>query len=77
MQETKREEYSDLTSHTPGTAKGEETRSREGEEEGRVAREDVHGNAVRNEGSTARMSTSVNPEDRDPIDPDMPNLPPA
>jgi hypothetical protein len=28
-------------------------------------------------GSTARDSTGINPEDRNPIDPDSPNLPPA
>jgi hypothetical protein len=27
--------------------------------------------------STARRSTGINPEDRDPIDPGMPNLSPA
>ena len=27
--------------------------------------------------ATARRSTSINPEARDPIDPRMPNLPPA
>jgi len=72
-----KDEYSDLTSHTPGTAKGEDTRSRDGEEPGRVAREDIHGNAVREEHSTARISTSINPEDQEPIDPKMPHLPPA
>jgi hypothetical protein len=74
---TQKDEYTDMDSHTPGTAKGEEARSRDGEEPGRVAREDIHGNAVSTEGSTARMSTGINAEKRDPIDPKMPKMPPA
>jgi hypothetical protein len=57
----------DLPSHTPGTPKGEERVRREGREPGR---EDT------GVGRTARDSTSINPESRDPIDPRMPHLPP-
>jgi len=71
-----RETYSDTASHTPGTAKGEEKVSDEGKEEGRHDHDDSEGNRPSG-GSTARDSTSINPEDREPIDPDMPNLPPA
>ena len=58
----------DLPSHTPGTPKGEERVRREGREPGRENRE---------LGRTARDSTSINAKARDPIDPRMPNLPPA
>ncbi len=58
----------DLPSHTPGTPKGEERVRRQGREPGR---EDTKA------GRTARDSTSINPEARAPIDPRMPNLPPA
>ena len=58
----------DLPSHTPGTPKGEERVRREGREPGR-----------RNQriGRTARDSTSISPEGREPIDPRMPHMPPA
>jgi hypothetical protein len=58
----------DLPSHTPGTPKGEERVLREGREPGR---DDPRASR------TARDSTSINPKDRDPIDPRMPHLPPA
>lgn len=58
----------DLTSHTAGTAKGEERVIRHGRESGRG-----HPNAHR----TARDSTSINPDLLAPIDPRMPHLPPA
>jgi hypothetical protein len=57
----------DIPSHTPGTAKGEEWVQRQGREPGR---EDP--NVVR----TARDSTSINPQAREPIDPRMPHMPP-
>jgi hypothetical protein len=57
----------DLPAHTPGTPKGEERVTRRGREPGR---EDTK------VGRTARDSTSINPGDRDPIDPRMPHLPP-
>lgn len=66
----------DAPAHTPGTAKGEEKSSTEGKEPGRrdIDTGDEHRPAG---GSTARSSTSINPEDREPIDPMMPNMPPA
>jgi hypothetical protein len=65
---TRREVSPDLPAHTPGTPKGEERVQREGREPGRE-------NAKL--GRTARDATSINPNDRDPIDPRMPHLPPA
>jgi hypothetical protein len=64
----RREVTPDLPAHTPGTPKGEERVQREGREPGRE-------NAKL--GRTARDATSINPNDRDPIDPRMPHLPPA
>ena len=58
----------DLPSHTPGTPKGEERVRREGREPGRENREPHR---------TARDSTSINAESRGPIDPRMPQMPPA
>ena len=57
----------DISSHTPGTPKGEERVRRDGREPGR--REDPPQR-------TARDATSINPEARGPIDPRMPQLPP-
>ena len=51
----------DAPSHTPGTAKGEELAKDKPEELGFMARD----------------STSINPDKRGPIDPRMPNMPPA
>jgi hypothetical protein len=59
----------DISSHTPGTPRGEELVKRKGREAGR----DDPTRAWR----TARDSTSINASDRDPIDPRMPYLPPA
>jgi hypothetical protein len=58
----------DLASHTPGTPKGEERVLRSGREPGRQQKEPHR---------TARDSTSINPEAREPIDPHMPEMPPA
>jgi hypothetical protein len=58
----------DAPSHTPGTAKGEERVARHGKEPGRDDRRT---------GRTARDSTSIQPEKREPIDPRMPHIPPA
>ncbi len=58
----------DLPSHTPGTPKGEERVTKEGREPGRE-----HGQPHR----TARDSTSINAQARRPIDPRMPEMPPA
>lgn len=52
----------ELPSHVPFVQRGEEG----GEEAGRE-------NGTR----TARDATSINPDDRGPIDPSMPHLPPA
>lgn len=60
--------------HTPGTGKGEEIKERDGKEPGRHDKEES-GEGRPAGGSTARDSTSINPQD--PIDPDSPNMPPA
>ncbi len=72
----KQETTPDEPAHTPGTAKGEEKSTYEGKEHGR------HDTGTDDKGrptgtSTARSSTSINAEDEDPIDPNMPNMPPA
>lgn len=56
--------------HVWGTNKGEELVRQHGREPGR---HDDPGGPYR----TARDSTSVNPELREPIDPRMPNIPPV
>jgi hypothetical protein len=57
----------DISSHTPGTPKGEERVRAAGREPGR---EDLmHGRG-------ARDATSIDPAAREPIDPRMPHLPP-
>jgi hypothetical protein len=58
----------DLPSHTPGTPKGEERVLKEGREPGRRNREPQR---------TARDATGINADARGPIDPRMPQLPPA
>ncbi|MHB1556796.1 MAG: hypothetical protein ACYC61_04855 [Isosphaeraceae bacterium] len=58
----------ELPSHTPGTPRGEELVRRHGREAGRQ-----HPFF----GRTARDATSVNASAREPIDPQMPHLPPA
>jgi hypothetical protein len=71
-------EEHDSTSHSPshdgGTGKGEEKSSMEGKEPGRHDHADTHADRPAG-GSTARDSTSINPDDRNPIDPDSPNMP--
>lgn len=57
-----------LPSHTPGAPRGEEMARKLGREAGRDGPKG---------GRTARDSTSINSADREPIDPSMPNLPPA
>ena len=66
----------DAPAHDAGTGKGEEKSSWEGKEPGRHDLDDTHADRPAG-GSTARDSTSINPDDRNPIDPDSPNLPPA
>jgi len=56
----------DLPAHTPGTRRGEEEVKRSGREPGRER-----------PGRTARDATSINADKRNPIDPRMPNIPPA
>jgi hypothetical protein len=55
--------------HVAGTTKGEELVLHHGREPGREE--------GAREYRSARDSTSINPKHRDPIDPRMPNLPPA
>ncbi|MBS1795555.1 MAG: hypothetical protein JSS81_16995 [Acidobacteria bacterium] len=67
---------SDSTSHQTGTLKGEEQSQNQGGEAGRE--ETGESGAGRPTGvRTARDSTSINPDDREPIDPKMPHMPPA
>jgi hypothetical protein len=56
---------STVSSHTPGTTRGEELVLKKGREPGRE-------NGTR----TARDSTSINPKQHDVIDPRMPHMPP-
>jgi hypothetical protein len=56
--------------HIKGSTKGEELAKKKGREPGRSA-DDKRGYR------SARDSTSISPEDRDPIDPRMPYMPPA
>lgn len=56
--------------HIPGTNKGEEFVIRRGREAGRAER-------GKNGYRSSRDSTSINPEGRGPIDPRMPEMPPA
>ena len=58
----------DISSHTKGTSRGEERARRHGREPGR---KDPRA------GRTARDSTSINADAREPIDPRMPEMPPA
>jgi len=58
----------DLPAHTSGTPKGEERVARHGREPGRGDPK-TH--------RTSRDSTSINPEAHGPIDPRMPQMPPA
>lgn len=60
--------YKVQPSHVPGTSKGEEqalSSTEEGRERGRKNYQDM------------RDSTGINAEARQPIHPDMPNIPPA
>jgi hypothetical protein len=55
----------DIDSHTNGTKRGEDWAYKGGKEPGREG-----------PGRTARDSTGINHDKRQPIDPRMPNLPP-
>ncbi len=59
----------DAPSHVPGV--------HQGNKEGNTKKE--RGIVVQNGGAraTARRSTGINPDSRNPIDPRMPNLPPS
>jgi hypothetical protein len=71
-QETSR----DAPTHHPGARKGEEIIDDEGKESGRHDKEQT-GQGRPAGGATARDSTRINADDRNPIDPDSPNLPPS
>ena len=74
--EKEHDSKSQSPSHDWGTGKGEEKSSMEGKESGRHDLDETH--ADRPAGtSTGRSSTSINPENEDPIDPNSPNMPPA
>ena len=75
-QEKDEDKGSDMTSHDWGTGKGEEMASKQGKEPGRFDKEESDEGRPSG-GSTARDSTSVNAEAEEPIDPAMPNMPPA
>jgi hypothetical protein len=70
------ESTSHSPSHDSGTGKGEEKSSTEGKESGRHEHATTHADRPAG-GSTARDSTSINPENMDPIDPNSPKMPPA
>lgn len=61
--------------HTPGTGKGEEKGLMD-QEEGRHDKGTSHAGRPAGE-RTARDSTGINPKKEEPIDPRMPNMPPA
>ena len=64
----------DTPAHTPGTLKGEEQVKNQGKEPGRV--DTGTDDAGRPTGtSTVRDGSSVNVEEKEPIDPAMPNMP--
>ena len=62
---THRDVATDISSHTPGVHKGEEESSR------------TKPIGRRRNARTSRDATSINADKRGPIDPRMPNLPPA
>jgi hypothetical protein len=66
----------DKPAHTLGTGKGEEQVIWRGREEGRI-REGSTGADRPTGRSTPRDVTSINPHDREPVDPESPFLIPA
>lgn len=66
----------DTMSHQAGGAKGKEQTENQGKEEGRHDTESG-GRGRPTDTSTARDSTSIDPETKGPISEDMPNMPPA
>jgi hypothetical protein len=57
-----------VPAHVPGTTRGERLAIEKGIEAGRGGKKSYR---------TARDATGIRPLDRRPINPDMPNLPPA
>lgn len=67
---------SDQASHDWGTGKGEEAAASQGKEAGREETGvDEKGRPTGKR--TARDATSIDPEDQEPINPKMPDMPPA
>jgi hypothetical protein len=65
----------DAPAHTPGVSQGNEPGGIEGDPGLYETGETGAGRPTAK--STARKSTGINPEARNPIDPNSPNLPPA
>ena len=65
----------DASAHTPGVGQGNEPGGIEGDPGLYETGETVAGRPTAK--STARKSTGINPEARNPIDPNSPSLPPA
>ena len=65
----------DAPAHTPGVSQGNEPGGIEGDPGLYETGETEAGRPTAK--STARKSTGINPEARNPIDPSMPSLPPA
>lgn len=63
----KQETSSDASAHTPDTSKVEKKAQRDGKNPERETDSSL----------TASDSTSINPKEREPVDPRMPNMPPA
>lgn len=68
-------ERSESPTHHSGTGRGEEL----GSEEAEAGRQDTGtSGAERPRGTgSGRISTGINPDAENPIDPEMPNMPPA
>jgi hypothetical protein len=65
----------DVSAHTPGVSQGNEPGGIEGDPGLYETGETGAGRPTAK--STARKSTGINPEARNPIDPNSPSLPPA
>jgi hypothetical protein len=65
----------DASAHTPGVSQGNEPGGIEGDPGLEYTGETGAGRPAAR--AYARKSTGINPEARNPIDPSMPNLPPA
>ena len=62
--------------HTDGTRKGEEIRNEDGQEPGRQDLGESHAGLAAGT-KTARDSTGINPDDREAVDAESPDMPPA